>query len=218
MSTSDSTNRSGKNNPYVEILSPNFLINADGQEVKRTKARSTRPAIIRFLEKIVVSESRFFEGTPCWEWQGCKSNGYGQFKKDGRRGSVKSSPHQFSHEYFIGPIPESFEVDHRCRNRGCGSPFHIEAVTLQENRIRRGLSQTHCKHGHETPIVDGKKRPKCIQCESIRILIYYAHGTSDKIKDNDRSAATRRLERAIAAGGVPLTLLGDLIDQYRHLL
>jgi len=129
MSLPNLPNRSGSSNPYTEIVSEDFLINADGFEVKRTKARPTRLAIIRFLEKITVSETRFFNGTPCWEWQGTKSNGYGQFRDDGRRGSKKSSPHQFSHIYFIGEIPEGMEPDHLCRNRGCGSPFHIEAVS-----------------------------------------------------------------------------------------
>lgn len=178
MSNLHSPHRSGSGNPYTEVLSEDFLINADGFEVKRTKVKRGRPAITRFLEKIIVSETRFFEGTPCWEWQGCKSNGYGQFKKDGRRGAKKSSPHQFSHEYFIGPIPDAFEVDHRCRNRGCGSPFHLEAITLQENRKRRGEAQTECKNGHEfteeNTHIGKQGERRCRECGRNRVAAFYA--------------------------------------------
>lgn len=103
-----------------------------------------RPAIIRFLEKIRVSETAFHDGSPCWEWIGCVHpvTGYGQFRVDARR-CVKrylTSPHRFAHMYFIGPIPEDYEVDHHCRNRTCANPLHLEAVTLQENRQRRDRS------------------------------------------------------------------------------
>lgn len=138
-------------NPYTIRLSESFHINADGHEVKTTKGRELRSPFGRFIEKIIVSEIRFFNGSPCWEWTGCKSKttGYGQFKTDGRRGAKKSSPHRFAWEFFYGAIPDGYEIDHLCRNRICANPLHLEAVTLQENRKRRTGSLTHCKRGHE---------------------------------------------------------------------
>ena len=179
MSSIYSLNKSGKDNPYVKILSAEYLINADGQEVKRTVPRPTRPAIIRFLEKIIVSETRFYNGTPCWEWQGCKSKttGYGQFKIDGRRGSKLSSPHVFSHLYFIGEIPEGKEPDHECENRGCGSPFHLTAVTHKENCQRRSAKLTHCKNNHEfTPentAIGKRGERRCRACNRDRVKAFY---------------------------------------------
>lgn len=152
MSDLHSTGRSGSDNPYTEIISQDYLINADRQEVKRTKAKPRRSAIWRFFEKIEISQTRFYpaeNGTPCWEWTGCKANGYGQFKVDGRRGAKKSSPHQYAYEAFIGPIPEGMEPDHLCENRGCGNPLHLEAVTHEENMRRMSERRTHCKNGHE---------------------------------------------------------------------
>jgi hypothetical protein len=102
--------------------------------------------IMRFLQKIVVSEELSFQSSPCWEWIGCKTRfGYGQFKVDAKN----SSPHRFAHEYFNGKIPDGFEVDHLCKVRHCCNPLHLEAITLFENRNRMNQSQTHCKYGHE---------------------------------------------------------------------
>ena len=169
---------SGSGNPYTEIISQDYLKNADNFYVKRTKAKPTTPPFNRWIKLIRVSEIRFHDGTPCWEWIGCKSKttGYGQFKTDGRRGAKKSSPHCFAWEYFYGAIPDGYEVDHLCRNRSCASPFHLEAITLQENRKRRGEAITHCKQGHEfnkentTFRKDGTRT--CRACNRIRVAAF----------------------------------------------
>lgn len=222
MAIQHSTYAPSERNPYVTRFSDYYWINADGYMVQSHKPRDTKHPIIRFLEKMVVSESLFFEGSPCWEWQGCRQpNGYGQFKIDGRRGAKKSSPHIFSHLYFIGEVPEGYEVDHRCKVRWCCSPFHLEAVTVPENRRRRSEHLTHCKHGHaftedNTRLVGNSR--KCKTCESIRVLIYYAHSDSPNAPASERASAQRRLERAIAQGDIPISRLGRHAKHYAHLL
>lgn len=91
--------------------------------------------IIRYLTKILVSETSYYDGTPCWNWQAriC-TNGYGQFHvKD----NIRIAPHRFAYLYFIGPIPDGKELDHLCKNRACCSPLHLEPVTHLENIRRR---------------------------------------------------------------------------------
>jgi hypothetical protein len=78
----------------------------------------------------------------CWEWQGSRdSAGYGR----GGGGFV----HRVAYEKAVGPIPDGLDIDHLCRNRGCGNPNHLEPVTHYEN-CRRGsqANQTHCVNGH----------------------------------------------------------------------
>jgi hypothetical protein len=68
----------------------------------------------------------------CWEWTGNRTgDGYGRLA--GRQGLA----HRLSYEYHLGPIPDGLEIDHLCRNRGCGNPAHMEAVTHRVNCQRR---------------------------------------------------------------------------------
>lgn len=89
----------------------------------------------------------------CWEWQGAKrANGYGSFavkRADGRW--TYTTAHRAAYLDQVGPIPEGWEVDHLCKNRGCVRPDHLEAVTIQENRRRRD-------EGH-SPVIDRRERP-----------------------------------------------------------
>lgn len=93
------------------------------------------PILDRFLAKVNREGQvppHAPEMGPCWEWTGSKTRGYGNIG-DGR---TLILAHRWSHEHFIGPIPDGYEVDHVCRNRGCVRPEHLEAVTHSEN-VRR---------------------------------------------------------------------------------
>lgn len=179
MANAYSNQTDSNHNPYQIVLSQELRLNAENQTVQNQARKPTRPAIIRFLEKIAVSETRFYDSSPCWEWLGCKqSNGYGQFKIDGRRGAPKSSPHRFSHEYFIGPIENGNEADHLCNNRGCCNPLHLEQVTMQINRKRRSERQTHCKAGHSFDDANTYYNKQtggrvCRACRDERVRQYY---------------------------------------------
>lgn len=124
--------------------------------------------LIRFIRKIRVNPDRIYNGSPCWEWQGSLDRaGYSKTRLAGHR-----QGHRASHELFIGPIPDGYQVDHLCRNRGCVSPLHIESVTRQENMARAKAFKTHCARGHEynetnTLLVkrrDGGESRKCRAC------------------------------------------------------
>ena len=78
----------------------------------------------------------------CWLWTGTQSNHskHGQFAiptkvttEEGTRLTVyrMRGAHIISHELFIGPVPEGFEVVRTCFNRLCVSPEHVRAVTHQ---------------------------------------------------------------------------------------
>jgi len=90
--------------------------------------------------------------TECWNWTARMSHGYGQFSI-GATGK-RYQAHRYVYEQLVGPIPEGVELDHKCRNRACVNPKHMELVSHKVN-CRRGdmglhnFVKTHCKNSHE---------------------------------------------------------------------
>ena len=84
----------------------------------------------------------------CWKWQrGHDGRGYSVVTHDGKCRKV----HRILYELYIGPIAKGMEIHHKCGNKGCVRPAHLQAVTRSEHmKITRAElgSVTHCIHGH----------------------------------------------------------------------
>lgn len=109
-------------------------------------AQIMREADARLLPKIAQAADG------CWRWVAAIDQyGYGRFRQRDRNALA----HRVVYELLVGSIAVDLTLDHRCRNRWCVNPAHLEPVSLAEN-IRRGTgvgvanaTKTHCKHGHE---------------------------------------------------------------------
>ncbi len=66
----------------------------------------------------------------CWIWTRCTDqHGYGKTHAFG----VAKKAHRLSYELFVGPIPESMHILHRCDVPSCINPAHLRVGTHQEN-------------------------------------------------------------------------------------
>jgi hypothetical protein len=113
-------------------------------------SKSKIPVIERMAKFIDASGPGWNGKGPCWNWLGCKVQGYGRTAFKG--GTERA--HRVTYEVFVGPIPDGLFVDHLCANRACCNPDHLEAVTNHVNvlRGRAGWNmrcKTHCPRGHE---------------------------------------------------------------------
>lgn len=134
----------------IGALVPDQRLSVVGQSYRVTirDAKYRRPSVERFYDLC-----RLDVASRCWCWIGSRlPAGYGRFGVPGAKYEMVLA-HRWSHEYFIGPIPDGMFVDHKCRNRRCVNPDHLEAVTPQENNIRslphRNIAtDVACKHGH----------------------------------------------------------------------
>lgn len=112
---------------------------------------------------------------PCWLWMGARTvKGYGVFNN--------TTAHRIAFILLHGPVPDTLEIDHLCRNKLCVRDDHLEAVTPAENSRRvpreaRNLWQdrvTHCPQGHAYDAKNtrygqnGARR--CAECYRIRRL------------------------------------------------
>jgi hypothetical protein len=88
----------------------------------------------RVRAKIDTTSGPVFEGTRCWVWTGAiSSKGYGSCWHNG---SARQA-HLVVWEMLFGRLRgRKRELDHRCRNRPCSNPAHLEPVTRGENNRR----------------------------------------------------------------------------------
>lgn len=114
-----------------------------------------KPFLPKHKQRVGGLADRFDEcwaetDTGCWEWQRALAVGYGYLRVFG----VVVPAHRFSYERTYGAIPADHELHHRCENRKCVRPDHLEMVTRAEHR------QRHSTHGPAVRALFAQGLPK----------------------------------------------------------
>lgn len=100
-----------------------------GEHLRFIKGHSSRKHYPAYAE-----EDRGFE-TPCWIWQRyLNRDGYGKMW-DGTR---VNGAHRIYFEREFGEIPDGHDVHHRCGERACVNPAHLEALSRKAHMATEG--------------------------------------------------------------------------------
>jgi hypothetical protein len=96
----------------------------------------------------VVRFARFVERSDgCWLWRGARGGTgrrYGRFKLDG----ASWPAHRVAYLLFAGPVPDGCDVHHRCGERCCVNPAHLE---LMVHSVHSGLHDRANRHKETCP-------------------------------------------------------------------
>lgn len=97
--------------------------------------------MLRIHERVEVKDLGFIVDempSPCHIWTGPdsgtgKGGGYGRMSLNSQTVAV----HLVVYTHFYGYIPGKKQIDHKCNNRLCCNPAHLEMVTHLTNQKRR---------------------------------------------------------------------------------
>jgi hypothetical protein len=77
----------------------------------------------------------------CWLWKGATRTGYGLFRLDGRM----LSAHRVSYVLENFTIPEGAVIHHKCGNRLCVKPDHLQCTDPQSNTAEMYERQSYLR-------------------------------------------------------------------------
>jgi len=137
--------------------------------------------------------------TECWPWRGVTSRGYGRFHVRHQGTRHQGVAHRFAYRLIRGPISDSLQLDHLCRNRACCNPDHLEPVTGRVNTLRgesfaaENAAKERCPRGHE--YAPRRTKYGWRWCRECRRVAAAKDGARKVVRANER-ARYHRMARA----------------------
>ena len=122
----------------------------------------------------------------CCFWVGYQfTDGYGGIWSSVRNQYERA--HRVIYEATKGDISDGLHLYHKCENRLCINPDHLEPITIKENvLLGNGIAaqyarRTHCIRGHE--FSDNNRY--CVICSRIRCAKYRKNNL-EKVRERQR--------------------------------
>ncbi len=133
--------------------------------------------------------------TGCWNWIGAKTPyGYGMM----RRGNTTIGTHRLAFSVLTGrELTPGHHVDHRCRNKSCCNPDHLEEVTPLENarrakHFRRTMAHDTQRSNDPKPLRRAQKRAAKLRRQQTAVRLRSAQTLAAQIRSAKRALSTER--------------------------
>lgn len=134
----------------------------------------------------------------CWEWNGFKRRGYGGVTINNKFAIA----HRISYELYVGEIPEGMLVRHRCDNRACVNPKHLEVGHHADNMQDMVERMRSCS-GEKFWSAKIKDEDRIVICELVR----RGHHQDDIAKIYDvRQSTVSSIWKKYGKSNLPLEL------------
>ena len=114
----------------------------------------------RALDKSSYNENN------CLEFHGSKARGYGKIYFNGKLRLI----HRLSYELHNSEIKENLLVRHKCDNRACWNPDHLELGTYKDN-MKDMVDRGHSGRTHNNGISNGRSKLSEQDVKEIKKLI-----------------------------------------------
>lgn len=114
----------------------------------------------------------------CWLWTASKfRNGYGQTTYN----KQPMGSHRISWLLAGNNIPEGHVIRHKCRNKHCVNPEHLETGTLSENTLdrRRDGTDNRGVRNNTTKLTDNQVREIRTRSTELKKDLAHEYGVSD---------------------------------------
>lgn len=124
---------------------------------------------------LIKDEKYTINNTMCWEWKSVnKKSGYGRTMHVSIGGNTKYFiPHRVSYYKYYGEYPEL--IRHKCNNRSCVNPNHLEAGSYRDNAI-----DTHVDKWNEF-----RNKWKEFNGDYVKLTEYFGYKKNCKSKNGD---------------------------------
>lgn len=122
---------------------------------------------LRMTRKVMTAEQKLLSRrsvTPegCWEWTGRVCTGYGRV--NWQELTSTAAVHRVAYEMWVGEIPPGEQIHHKCANRLCFNPDHLQAVTQREN-----VAEMKARRALETRIAALEGRIQELEAENLTL-------------------------------------------------